>query len=140
MAAANPPHSAARWRSTLETIRMTYLSLTARAALVVAVITCAAFTTAQAQDKDAAQDSSWYSDEPTTVQVTPRMIIQQKAQARAYQRMARIESMKWYGMSASRPQASTTPFMGIPSPRWQSSPGTPFAWTPRRATNVYIVR
>lgn len=118
---------------------MNYLSLTARAAVVVAAVTFVGLP-AQAQDNNAAEDSSWYSDDTAPVKLTPQMIIQQKAQARAYQRMARMESMKWYGMSAARPQASTTPFMGIPSPRWQSSPGTPFGWTPRRATNVYIVR
>ena len=86
----------------------------------------------------AAQEDDWYQTRGTAP--TSRMIIQQKAQAKAYQRMARMESMKWYGMSASRPLASTTPFMGVPSPRWQMPGGRPFAWAPHRGTIVYIVR
>lgn len=124
---------------------MTYLSLSTRVVIAAAVLICGGISAVQAQNSTntppaTEADNSWYADEASPVQLTPRMIIQQKAQARAYQRMARMESMKWYGMSAARPQASTTPFMGIPSPRWQSTPGTPFAWYPRRSTNIYIVR
>lgn len=114
-------------------------------ALLTALVLLTSTNDAKAQDVDAPRagdatpdGESWY--ESSTQQPTPRMIIQQKAQVRAYQRMARIESMKWYGMSASRPLASTTPFMGIPSPRWQMPGGRPFAWTPYRGTSVYIVR
>jgi len=84
-------------------------------------------------------EGSWYAA-PSVVQMTPRMIIQEKAQTRAYQRIARIESMKWYGMSASRPTTSSTPLMGIPSPRWQMPGGRPFAWTPSRGPSVMVVR
>lgn len=88
-------------------------------------------------DEPAVDTSSWYGE--STPQVTPRMIIQQKAQARAYQRMARMESMAWYGMSAARPTANSTPFMGIPSPRWQMPGGNPFGWVPPQQ-EVILVR
>lgn len=86
----------------------------------------------------AEESSSWYG-ESSPQQLTPRMIIQQKAQMRAYQRMARIESMKWYGMSASRPLSNAVPFSGVPSPRYEMPGGRPFSWYPAR-TNVVIVR
>lgn len=88
--------------------------------------------------QDAAERDRWYQQ--TAVAPTPQMIIQQKAQVRAYQRIARIESMKWYGMSAARPRSSATPFTGIPTPRWEMPGGRPSAWTPYRGTQVYIVR
>lgn len=82
---------------------------------------------------------SWYEETTTMAQPTPRMIIQQKAQLRAIQRMARMESMKWYGMSPSRPLYNATPFTGIPSPRYEMPGGRPFAWHPAD-TRVLIVR
>jgi hypothetical protein len=88
-------------------------------------------------DEPAADTSSWYGE--SAPQITPQMIIQQKAQMRAYQRMARMESMAWYGMSAARPTANSTPFMGIPSPRWQMPGGNPFGWVPPQQ-EVIVVR
>lgn len=84
-------------------------------------------------------EDSWYGG-PAAVQLTPRMIIHQKAQARAYQRIARLESMKWYGMSAARPRYSATPFMGTPTPRWEMPGGRPSAWTPYQGPQIYILR
>ncbi|WP_425398111.1 hypothetical protein [Aeoliella sp.] len=85
------------------------------------------------------ESSSWYG-ETSPQAITPRMIIQQKAQMRAYQRMARMESMKWYGMSASRPLANAVPFSGVPSPRYQMPGGRPFAWYPYPSSTVVITR
>src|SRR5688572_18136948 len=44
----------------------------------------------------------------------PTDLTRLRAQAKAQQRMERIASMKWYGMSNSRPVAGVTPFMGTP--------------------------
>lgn len=44
--------------------------------------------------------------------LTPTEIIQQKAQANAAQRQARIASREWYGYSQARPIASPIPYSG----------------------------
>lgn len=88
----------------------------------------------------ATEDSSWYGAPTTPQQLTPRMIIQQKAQMRAYQRMARMESLKWYGFSASRPLSNATPFAGVPAPRYEMPGGRPFSWYPYQGPSVVIVR
>lgn len=93
-----------------------------------------------AEQPGAEQSSDWYGESTAMQPMTPRMIIQQKAQMRAHQRMARMESMKWYGFSAARPLASATPFLGVPSPRYEMPGGRPFAWYPYSGTNVVIVR
>lgn len=83
-------------------------------------------------------ESRYYSPSPAP---TPQEIIQYKAQVRAQQRMTRMASMEWYGMSASRPRASVTPFTGMYSPVWQMPGGRPFAWSPTRYQSpVVIVR
>ena len=83
-------------------------------------------------------DQSWYYNQPTSYQPNPRQIIHQKAQARALARQARLASLRWYGMSNSRPTAASTPFMSLYSPVWQMPGGRPFAWyTSRRP--VYVV-
>lgn len=92
-----------------------------------------------AERPDAEAPDSWYEESPTIAQPTPQMIIQQKAQMRAMQRIARMESMKWYGMSASRPLYNATPFSGVPSPRYEMPGGRPFAWHPAQQ-QVLIVR
>ncbi|MDX1948302.1 MAG: hypothetical protein SFU86_23120 [Pirellulaceae bacterium] len=48
----------------------------------------------------------------------PAMAVRRKAEYRSAQRMQRLASQKWFGMSNSRPQAGTTPMMGVYSPAW----------------------
>ncbi|MEQ8849811.1 hypothetical protein [Botrimarina sp.] len=48
----------------------------------------------------------------TVGSLTPTEIIQQKAQANAAQRQARIASREWYGYSQARPIASPIPYTG----------------------------
>lgn len=74
------------------------------------------------------RDQTWYQ-QPGTYQTDTRAIIQQKAQARAAQRNARMASMSWYGMSNARPTAAPTPFTSLYSPVWQQPGGRPFAWS-----------
>ena len=74
-------------------------------------------------------EQSWYYDRPSgEYQFTPRQIVQAKAMVRGAQRQSRLASMKWYGMSNSRPVASATPFMSMYSPAWQMPGGRPFGW------------
>ena len=116
-----------------------------RAIALLFICPFATLATAQGADQEVVaeqsveQESSWYG-ESIPVQMTPRMIIQQKAQVRAQQRMARMESLKWYGFSAARPLANVTPFMGVPSPRYEMPGGSPFSWYPYRGTTVVYIR
>lgn len=84
-------------------------------------------------------EENWYDyDQPTSYRPEPRTIVQQKAQARAQQRQARLAAMHWYGMSNARPTAAATPFCSMYSPAWQMPGGRPFAWyTANRP--VYVI-
>lgn len=70
---------------------------------------------------------NWYYRAPPA-KVNPPTIAQQKSAVRAQQRMARLEAMRWYGFSASRPQATAMAFTSMYSPAWQMPGGRPFAW------------
>jgi hypothetical protein len=74
------------------------------------------------------RDSTYY--QTPTYRPDPRSLVIQKAQARAYQREARLASMNWYGMSNSRPQAASTPFTSRYSPVWEMPGGRPYSWYP----------
>jgi hypothetical protein len=64
---------------------------------------------------------------------------QRKAQARGEQRMARLEALRWYGFSNSRPTASAMPWTTMYSPAWQQPGGRPFAWyTTSRPVTIYV--
>ncbi|QDU56287.1 hypothetical protein [Aeoliella mucimassa] len=115
----------------------------ARTVALLGLFTFASLASAQnnpldMMSEESPSDSSWHSETTPEPELTPRMIIQQKAQARAYQRIARIESMKWYGMSASRPLSNATPFAGVPSPRWEMPGGRPFSWYPSRSSVILV--
>lgn len=75
------------------------------------------------------KEQSWYREQ-TPAKPDSKAIVQQKAQIRAQQRMDRLASLNWYGMSNSRPQASGTPFTGRYSPTWEMPGGRPYAWYP----------
>jgi hypothetical protein len=100
----------------------------------IAIGTCrlaGSFAAAQELDLsavDAERDSTYY--QAPTYRPDPRSIIHQKAQARAYQREARLASLNWYGMSNARPQAASTPFTSRYSPVWEMPGGKPYSWYP----------
>jgi len=71
-------------------------------------------------------DKEWYYG-PTSPEA-PKTLGRQKAELRAQQRLARMESMRWYGFSASRPTATGIPFTSMYSPAWTRPGGRPFAW------------
>ena len=58
----------------------------------------------------------------------PQQAVRRKAEARTAAREARIEAMKWYGMSNARPQANPVPFMGSYSPTWVGSRNERYDW------------
>lgn len=101
------------------------------------------FQTAQAQEAANAEKASpntaekdWYYG-PTADQPETKTLGRQKAELRARQRLARMESMRWYGFSASRPRATGIPFTTMYAPAWTRPGGRPFAWyTSQRPTVV----
>jgi hypothetical protein len=86
------------------------------------------------------RDTTYYSQ--PSYRPNSLAIVQEKAQARAYQRQARLASMSWYGMSNSRPQAASTPFTSRYSPVWEMPGGKPYSWYPtyRWPSTVEYVR
>ena len=58
----------------------------------------------------------------------PVDLTRERARLKAQQRLDRINAMKWYGMSNSRPYAGAVPFMGTYSPRWTSNTPNADLW------------
>jgi hypothetical protein len=73
-------------------------------------------------------EQSWYREQ--SPKSDARAIVQHKAQIRAQQRMDRMASMQWYGMSASRPQTLATPFSSRYGSVWEMPGGKPYSWYP----------
>ena len=63
----------------------------------------------------------WFYEQQLRQYKDPKAAVREKANLRAEQRQARVESMKWFGFSNSRPQASSDPYHGDYSPRWTSN-------------------
>jgi hypothetical protein len=109
----------------------------------VAALTATATTSAlygqefQAPEEAAATDEdSWYKSPAPRVEVPS--VARQKAMQRGQERMARLQAMRWYGYSNSRPTAATIPFTTMYSPAWQQPGGRPFAWyTSSRPIVIY---
>jgi len=80
-----------------------------------------------AAEEQAADQKEWYYG-PTSPQPEQKTLGRQRAEARALARTARMESMRWYGFSASRPMATGIPFTTMYSPQWSRPGGRPFAW------------
>lgn len=116
--------------------------------VVALVVSCSLFVESsqdavgQELDRNATVErgESWSYEQNYPERPDPRAIIQQKAMIRAQQRMDRMASMQWYGMSNARPTASATPFMGMYSPAWQVPGGRPFGWYYSVSSPVIILR
>ena len=70
----------------------------------------------------------WFYKQQLERYDNPKTAVRRNAEFQHQQRMARLEALKWYGFSNSRPTASPTPFMTMYSPAWQSNWGRPYAW------------
>ncbi|MGI9429841.1 MAG: hypothetical protein ACR2NM_14355 [Bythopirellula sp.] len=111
---------------------MKRLSLLFLPALIVAITPLSGQTTlAQETGKPApakagAAENEWYYN--PTAQAETKPLGRLRAETRARQRLTRMESMRWYGFSASRPTASGIPFTTMYSPAWTRPGGRPFAW------------
>ena len=65
----------------------------------------------------------WFYDQAMRQYNDPKMAVRAKADFRDEQRQRRLESMKWFGLSNSRPRASSDPFHNDYSPCWVGCPG-----------------
>ncbi len=63
----------------------------------------------------------WFYDQQMRQYQDPKMMARQKAEFHAQQRMRRIESMKWFGFSNSRPAVGSDPVNGDYAPHWTSN-------------------
>ncbi len=118
---------------------MTVLALT----LGVFLATCSPITAQEfgSLTAEIEERNTTYYPQPT-YRPNSLAIVQEKAQARAAQRQARLASLSWYGMSNSRPQAASTPFTSRYSPVWEMPGGKPYSWYPtyRWPSTVEYVR
>ncbi len=80
----------------------------------------------QAPQSETASADTYYGED--LEQTEEKSIARLKSIKRGEQRMARLEAMRWYGFSASRPTASAMPFTTMYSPAWTRPGGRPFAW------------
>ena len=80
----------------------------------------------------------WFYQQQLSRYDDPKVIVREKAKQRAAQRMARLDALRWYGMSNSRPTAASTPYTSMYSPAWQMPGGRPFAWFHTRPTLVLV--
>jgi len=58
----------------------------------------------------------------------PQMVVRRNAAQKAAARRNRIAAMRWFGYSASRPQASPSPFTSRYSPTWTGNSTHPYKW------------
>jgi hypothetical protein len=84
-------------------------------------------------------EQSWNREQKTNTKQDARAIVQQKAQARGEQRMDRLASSSWYGISNSRPSGSATPFTSRYGSSWEMPGGRPNSWYPAYARPNYVL-
>jgi hypothetical protein len=65
----------------------------------------------------------WFYDQALRQYKDPQMAVRAQAELRTQQRQHRLESMKWFGLSNSRPRACSDPFNSDYSPGWCANPG-----------------
>lgn len=71
----------------------------------------------------------WFYEQAMRQYQDPKLAVRAKADYRAQQRQRRVESMKWFGFSNSRPRVSSDPFNGDYAPSWVSNSGYyPLRW------------
>lgn len=72
----------------------------------------------------------WFYDQALRQYKDPQMAVRAQADLRAQQRQRRLESLKWFGLSNSRPRASSDPFHNDYSPGWVANPSYyPARWS-----------
>ena len=116
--------------------------------LITAVVTRQANAQSAAPDSLSANGSAtttveqtpemWLYQQETQRYDSPKQAVRRKAEFVSQQRQLRLASMRWYGMSNSRPTVNPTPWMGMYSPAWVSGRGYSFGW-PRYARSSTII-
>jgi hypothetical protein len=83
----------------------------------------------------------WFYEQSLRQYKDPKMAVRAKAEVYAHQRLQRLESMKWFGLSNSRPRANSDPYHGDYSPQWTANPGYyPSRWSGMGQTWYYSYR
>jgi hypothetical protein len=80
----------------------------------------------------------WFYEQERTRYEDAKSAVRRKAEFRAAQRAQREASMKWFGMSNSRPTASPTPIAGTYSPTWVGNTHDPYRWATGATTTVVV--
>jgi len=121
---------------------MTWLKLTLQVGVVAASLTaCSCFAAGTLMNVDAEEqshDQSWNREHKPSIKSDARAIVQQKAQARAEQRMDRMASSSWYGVTNARPSGSSTPFTSRYGSVWEMPGGRPYSWNPPYSRPNYV--
>jgi len=72
----------------------------------------------------------WFYEQEMRRRADPKVAVRERAEIRADQRQNRLETMKWYGFSNSRPRVNADYYNGDGGPRWTSrSLYYPDRWT-----------
>lgn len=87
---------------------------------------------------DESHEQSWNREQKSINKQDAWSVIQQKEQARAEQRQDRMAASAWYGMSASRPAVTSTPFSSRYGSVWEMPGGRPYSWTPAWSRPNYV--
>ncbi|MEZ6072076.1 MAG: hypothetical protein R3C10_17920 [Pirellulales bacterium] len=70
----------------------------------------------------------WFYEQWLRQRQDPKVAVRLNAEFQHRQQQRRMAASEWFGLSNSRPTASTTPFMGSYSPAWRSNTRDPFQW------------
>jgi hypothetical protein len=78
----------------------------------------------------------WFYEQERARHDDRKLAIRRRAELRGLQRQDRLASLKWYGLSNSRPSVSITPWFGSYSANWGSNTPDPMRWRPAPAPLV----
>ncbi len=83
----------------------------------------------------------WFYEQALRQYKDPKMMVRANAQYRSEQRLRRLEAMKWFGLSNSRPRVCSDPFHNDYSPHWVANPGYyPSRWNGVGQAGAYLPR
>jgi hypothetical protein len=81
----------------------------------------------------------WFYEQYMSQYQDPKLAVRRKAEFRAQQRENRLAAMRWFGLSNSRPRASSDPWNSDWSPGWASNnTWYPYRWTGIGRPWVYL--
>ncbi len=80
----------------------------------------------------------WFYEQERIRQEDPKLAVRRRAETRGQQRQDRLASQNWFGVSNSRPMASTTPWFGGYSAYWGSNTYDPLRWRASTAPVVVV--